>query len=535
MNFTHKQSIIKYDNVQSCIEKSLKELSVLIEETYGPSGKNILLDTKKINNPEILKNGSKIIKNLRTANSAENLIFLILEDSFQKINSTSGDGTKTFFLITSNLILNSFKYIIQNSYDLETKLAITKTINYALTLLSDKSVPIKNKEFWDRVIQRYIPLDDNLQSIFKTAFEKVSKTGDIKIKTDINQKTELFIENGLQINRGFFSPYFATDSEKMIIDFENCYVLITSQKITLEDSCFLNLLEPIIYEKRPLVIFSSDIDEPALSSLILNKVNGIIDIAYIKIPQNFANDKSIFEDIALYTNGKFINTVRDWKSLKCADLGKANKIIITKTKTTILCNSEIQEQNIQKKCNELKQQILNTNSDYENEKIESRRKNLIGASAIINISGTTELEMLNRRSRAEIGLTGAKACLYEGVLPGGGFSLIHLNEEIENWSRSNFYGDSLVGSNLVIKSLIKPIQVLLNQENSKDRIIPKYLTSIEEIKKINNNLITYDLKNHKAISIYESNILDSFKSIRLALQTSASLTYSILSIATIIL
>jgi chaperonin GroEL len=479
MTLTQKQSIIKSDNVQSCIEKSLKELSILLEETYGPTGKNLLLDTKKVNNPELLKNGSKIIKSLRTANSVENLIFLLLEDSFQKINSTSGDGTKTFFLITSNLIINSFKYIIQNSYDLETKLAITKTINYALTLLSDKSIPIKNKDFWDRVIDRYIPSDDNLQLIFKTAFEKVGKTGDIKIKTDITQKTDLMIENGLQINRGFFSPYFVTNSDKMIIEFENPYVLISSQKITLDDSCFINLLEPIIYENRPLVIFSSDIDEQALSSLILNKVNGIIDLAYVKIPQNFANDKSIFEDIALYTNGNFINTSRDWKSIKIYDLGKAGRLLITKTKTTIWCNSEAQEHNIQKRCNELKQQILNTNSDYENEKIESRRKNLIGACAVINISGTTELEMLNRRSRAEIGLTGAKACLYEGVLPGGGFSLIHLNEELENWSRSNFYGDLLVGSNLVIKSLIKPIQVLLNKESCKDSIIPKYFTSID--------------------------------------------------------
>jgi chaperonin GroEL len=534
MKSNNKHYIIKSDTVQFHIEKTIKELSILLEETYGPIGKNLLIDSKKTNNPELLQNGSKIIKSLRTSNQFENLIFLLLEDCFQKINNTSGDGTKTFFLITSNLILNSFKYIFQNSYDLETKLAIKKTINYALTILNDKSIAIKNKEFWDRVIERYIPGDDNLQSIFKLAFEKVGKTGSIKIKSETGQKTDLTIENGMQINRGFFSPYFATDTEKMIVDYKQPYVLITSQKITIEDSYLLNLLEPIIYEKRPLLIISPDIDEQALSSLILNKVNGVIDIVYIKLPQNFANDKSIFEDLALYTDAKFINSLRDWKTLHRSHLGKAERVLVTKTKTIIWSSSEIKQKNIQKLYNALKEQILTTNSDYENEKLETRRKNLIGANAIINISGVTELETFNRRSRTELGLTSAKACLYEGILPGGGFSFIHLTEELENWSRSNFYGDSLIGSNIVIKSLIKPLQVLLSQASDKNKIIPKYLTSIEDIKKITDNFTAYDLKQHKPVNMFDSGIIDSFKSIRIALQTSASLTYSILSIATIV-
>jgi chaperonin GroEL len=529
-----KQYIISSDNINSYIEEGINGVGILLEETYGPSGKNLLFDSKKATNPELLKGGSKIIKNLRTANPVQNLILLMLEDSFQKVNSTSGDGTKTFFLITSYLILNGFKYIIQNSHGLETKLGITKTINYALTILQDKSIPITSKQFWKKVIDRYIPADQNMQEIFKEAFEKIGKSGDLKIKTDTANITELTIERGMQINRGFFSPYFINDMEKMVVDFENPYILLISQKIVLEDGYLINLLEPIIYEKRPLIIISSDIDDQALSSLILNKVNGILDIAYIKIPESFGSDKTIFDDLALYTNGKVLKTFRDWKNMQRSDLGQAERILITKTKSILWSKIESQEKLIEKKCQELKQQILVSDSDYENEKREARRKNFSGATAIINIGGITELETNERRSRAEIGLVGAKACLYEGVLPGGGFSFVHLSEELENWARNNFYGDSLNGSNLVVKSLIKPIQVLLNREKDRNRIIPKYVTSIEEIKKIKDVYSTYDIKNQKVQSILESGILDSFKSVRVGLQTAVSLTYSVLSIASII-
>nr|YP_009550398.1 60-kDa chaperonin [Characiopsis acuta]QAA11326.1 60-kDa chaperonin [Characiopsis acuta] len=535
MNITRKQPIISSNQINFYIEEGLKRVGILLEETYGPSGKNLLFDSKNDINPKLLKSGSKIIRNLRTSNPVQNLILLMLEDSFQKVNTVSGDGTKTFFLITSYLILNGFKYIIQNSRGLETKLGITKTINYALTILQDKSIPITSREFWKKVIRRYLPADQKLQEIFTEAFEKIGKSGDLKIKTETGNITELTIEQGMQINRGFFSPYFITDMEKMIVNFENPYILLTTQKIVIEEGHLLNLLEPIIYEKRPILIISSDIDEQALSSLILNKVNGILDVAYIKIPETFGSDKTIFEDLALYTNAKVINSLREWKNMQRSYLGQAEKVLLTKTKSIFWAKIESQENLIEKKCQELKQQILVSDSDYENEKREARRKNFSGATAIINIGGITELETTERRSRAEIGLVGAKACLYEGVLPGGGFSFVHLSEELENWSRTNFYGDSLAGSNLVVKSLIKPIQVLLNQEIDKNRIIPKYMTSIEEIKKIKDIYSTYDIKDKKVVNILESGILDSFKSIRVGLQTTMSLTYSVLSIASIIL
>lgn len=535
MKKTSNHAIIPSESVQSHLEEAITKVGLLLKETYGPSGKNIIFDKKETINPELFKNGSRIIRNLRTDNQVENLIFLMLEDSFQKINGVSGDGTKTFFLILSYLVLNGFKTILQNTYSLETKLGITKTINYALKILNDRALPVTTKEFWNKVLERYIPQDDNLVEIFSAAFDKIGKTGQLKITTETGKKSNLVLERGMQISRGYFSPYFMTDIKKMVVEFENPYILISSEKITLEDGSLINLLEPIIYEKKPLLIVSSDIDEQAISTLILNKINGILDVAYIKVPQTFLYDKTVLEDLALYTNAKLIENARDWKLLTRSDFGQVDKILLTKTKSIFWAKSSLQQELIEKKCQDLKQQILFSDSDYENEKREDRRRNFSDANAIVEIGGITDLESSDLRARAEIGVLGAKACLYEGILPGGGVSFVQLIEELENWSRTNLYGSSLSGSKLVINSLLKPIQTLMEQQKDSSTIIRKSLRNLENIKNLNDLNITYDLKQNKFVSILDSGILDSFKSIRISLQTASSLTYSILSIANIII
>lgn len=529
------QLIVKSSDVQLYLENGIKILSTLVEETYGPLGKNILFDEKKSFSPELFKNGSKITRKLRTKNQIENLIFLLLEDSFQKVNNLSADGTKTFFLISSFIILKGFKNIVQNSERVEIIAGIKKTINYALMLLNDKSQPINSQEFWNQILDRYLPNEQNISNLFKEAYEKVGKSGQILIKNEIGEKNTITIQRGMQIQRGYFSPYFITNSKKMIVSFEKPYILITNQKINLEDGVLIRILEQLIYEKRPFLLVSPDIEESALSTLILNKVNGILDIAYIKISENFNYQNVLLEDLALYTNAKFIKFEREWRNFKYSDLGQAEKIVITKTKTMIWAGNNLQESTIEKKCQELKQQILLSDSDYENEKKEERRKNFKGSNAFINIGGITDIEISDLKLRSEIGLIGAKSCLYEGVLPGGGTTFVQISEEIENWSRSNLYGNSLSGSKLVINALLTPIQLLLKSQNEKGKIISKNLSTIEKIKNIKNFYISYDINQNDFKNMYESGIIDSFKSLKIGLQTAKSLTSSILSIANLII
>lgn len=535
MKSINSQLIINSTEVQTYLESGIKILSKLIEETYGPLGKNILFDEKKSLSPELLKNGSKITRKLRTKNEIENLIFLLLEDSFQKINNLSADGTKTFFLISSFIILKGFKNIIQNSERVEFINGIKKTINYSLLLLNDKSQPINSQTFWNQILDSYLPKEQNISSLFKQAYEKVGKSGQIIIKDEPGDKNTLTIQRGMQIQRGYFSPYFITDTKKMVVNFDRPYILISNQKINLNDGVLIRILEQLIYEKRPFLIISSDIEESALSTLILNKVNGILDIAYIKLPEDFNYQKVLLEDIALYTNAKLLKLERDWRNLKCSDLGQAQKVILTKTKTMIWAENNLQENIIDKKCQELKQQILLSDSEYENEKKEERRKNFKGTNAFINVGGITDFETLDLKMRCNIGFIGAKSCLYEGILPGGGTSFVQINEEIENWSRTNLYGNSLSGSKVVLKALLTPIQLLLKSQIEKSTIASNKFKILDEITKNENFYVSYDIKKNNLIDMYESGIIDSFKSVKISLQTAKSLTSSILSIANLII
>lgn len=531
----NSQLIVPSNEVQQHLENGIKILANLVEETYGPLGKNILFDEKQSLQPKLFKNGSKITRSLRTKNQIQNLIFLLLEDSFQKVNNFSADGTKTFFLISSYVILKGFKQIVQNSDRVEIIAGIKKTINYALQVLNDQTQPINSKEFWNQVLDRYLPNEKNVSGLFKEAYEKVGKSGQIVIKDDSSNENSIVIQRGMQVQRGYFSPYFITDETKMVVNFENPYVLISNQKINLDDGILIRILEQLIFEKRPFLIVSNDIEESALSTLIINKVNGIIDIAYIKVPEDFNYQKALLEDLALYTNAKLIKFERDWRNLKYADLGQAEKIVISKTKTIIWAENNLQETAIEKKCQELKQQILLSDSEYENEKKEERRKNFTGSNAFINISGITDLETADLKSRAEMGLIGAKSCLYEGIVPGGGTTFVYLSEEIENWSRSNLYGNSLSGSKLIINALLTPIQILLRSQNEKGTIISKNLTTITRLKNEKNFSIAYDINTNDLSDMYESGIIDSFKSLKIGLQTARSLTCSILSIANLII
>ena len=523
MKTNNPYSIIASDQIVFYCEKSLEKVRNLVEESYGPYGKNILLDTKNKIDPELFKNGSKIIKNLQTKNKLDNLFFLLFEDAFQKVSHVSGDGTKTFFLIASYLISNGFKNIIQQVSSLEMKIGMSKTICYALNILNDKTVSVNTKNLWKKIITRYIPEEDNLREIFQQAFESTGKQGQIKINSQTGKKSNLTIEQGMHLNRGYFSPYFVTDSEKMISSFVNPYVLITNQKITMEDDYFIKLLEPIIYEKRSLLIISPEITEQALSTLILNKVNGIFDICYVKFPLSFLYDKNILEDLALYTNTKVISSSRDWKLIKSADLGQAEKIIVTKTKTIVWAKKSFENPLIKQKCQELKEQMLYSDSDYENEKRENRRKNFIGSNATIEIGGMTNLENSDLYLRVQTGLLGAKSCLYEGVLTNSAINFAQLMEELENWSKANLHGNKANGSKLVINALFRPLQIILSQQNNRTNFYSK------------NAFNNYKLERKKLDNFNEVGNLDSFKSLRIGLQTAASLTYSILSMANIVL
>nr|YP_009550825.1 60-kDa chaperonin [Eustigmatophyceae sp. Mont 10/10-1w]QAA11755.1 60-kDa chaperonin [Eustigmatophyceae sp. Mont 10/10-1w] len=523
--------VIQFNEVQNHLIDGIKLIYRLINETYGPIGKNILIDSTKTTNLELCNKGSRVVSQLKTRDKNKNLVILLLQDSFQKINNVSGDGSKTFFLITSSVILNGFKHIANRVDTSQINIGIQQTLDYSLILLSEKAEPIQNKDVWYKTISQFMPNEDNINSMIKQIFENIGKAGRIKLDLTPGYRTSVEIEHGLQINRGYFSPYFVTDSNKMLIEFQNPYILISKQKISLEESQLVRILELLIHTKRPLIIFSPEIEEEALSTLILNKINGIIDLAYVKIPILFGSDRNTLEDLSVYTGAKIISNYTQWKLFTLNNLGEAKRVLITKTKTAIWSDNPINNKLINERSKFIKNQLISTNSIYENEKLEDRYKNFNTSNAILKIGGVTDLETEELKSRVENGLVQLKGCLYDGILPGGVINYALINEEVENWSRANLYGEGLIGSKLVINSFLKPFQALLNQERLRKGLFSNVSSDDKSNEIYRQKIIDYQsVKKSINEFITEKNNIESFKNIKIQIQTTSSLSQSILSI-----
>lgn len=522
--------IIKFSKVQTDLSEGIKLVYNLIYHTYGPNGRNIVIDSTKRNNLELCKQGSKIVSKLNFRDKKKNLVMLLMQDSFQKINSVSGDGSKTFFLITSSLILNGFKYRTNpiDLFDINT--GIQRTLEYSLNLLSETTKPIQNVKNWEKAIFQFIPSDENINSIVKEVFKKIGKSGRIRLDSKPGYPTSVEIEHGLQLNKGYFSPYFINNTEKLIVEFDNPYILLSKQKLSMDQNQLIKMLELLVHTKRPLLIISTDLDNDVLSTLILNKINSILEVAYIKLPVIFGSDSNIFDDLAIYTGAKLINNYTDLRLFSINDFGQAKKIVITKAKTTIWAENESKNNLIKERSNLIKTQILSTKSTYENEKLEERYKNFNAANAIIKIGGITDIETQELLSRVETGLIQVKNCLYEGILNGSVLNYALITENIENWSRINLKGNTKLGSQLVIKAFLNPLQALSDQTypiNNFSSLSSDFL-SLEQLNKLQS--VDHKTIKRKIDKYFQEENIQPFKNVKTELKTSASLTNSLLSI-----
>ena len=440
---------------------------------------------------------------------------------------------KHFFLISSSLILNALK-LINNHLDVnEIEIGIQKTLSYTISLLEEKAEAIKSPEILNKTIQHFIPEENNMAPMISQVFEKIGKSGKITTTLSNDSLTSVEIEYGLQINRGYSSPYFLTNLCQQTIELENPYIYITKKKISLKDKKFIQILELTIHAKRPLLVISSDIDEEALSTLILNKMNGIIEVAYIKIPISFGIDSNLFDDIAFYTESNFFDNSRAHDLIKLVNLGQAKKVKITKAKTIIWAKNH----NIllQKKSENIKKQLLLTNSSYEIEKLKDRSKNFNKANAVLRIGSLSEIEGNELRSRIDKGLLQLKGCLYEGVLPNGLLDFILISEDIENWTRSNLFGSTLIGSILVCNAFFTPLEVLLRYQNLNNlNENTSFLPFFDKEPIILKKSISKSFSKNRFLNLLKSNYLDSFKTIKIELQSICSITYSLLSIGQIV-
>ena len=405
-----------------------------------------------------------------------------------------------------------------------------KTIYYIFSRLEANSRSLSNDIDLQRVISRFLPEEKYLGSLLKEIFTKQNINAGFDIETNVGGSTILEKEQGMRINYGYHSPYFLTDSTKKTIEFTNPSILIANYCLELDDEDFAEWLEPIIYQKRPLLIISPNIDEDLLSTLILNKLNGIVEVAYVQVSTNSIIGTSSLDDIAIYTNSEVIKTNQGWKKIKRHQLGSARQVVISSTKTLIIRDVEQSSLLIQNYYNQFQSQVLLSQSEYETEKLIERQRNFVGIRSKLKLGGATLLEVQELRKRIESSITSIQNCLDEGIVVGGATSFIHIGEEVENWSRSNLVGLELVGAKIVNASIQEPIRTLLNNYSSTQANAKGASIIMENIKNTKDIEMGYDLTLEKIVNMNNQGVLDSVSTLRKGLATSLSLALMLLSI-----
>jgi chaperonin GroEL len=523
--------ISKEEDLQANLFNGLNVLSLLIKQTYGPNGKNIIFDSNKLQTPELSKDGSFIIKNFLLRNKIKSLVILLVEEAFRPLKS---DGINTFFLISSSIIIKGIRFLTLTPENLSWCEGMQKTIYYIFLRLEINSKPLFNPLDLQKVIRRFLPEEKYLGTLLSEIFTKQNINGGLDIEINLGGITTLEKEQGMRLNYGYHSPYFLTDSNKKTIEFLNPYILITDYCLKLDGEDFAEWLEPIIYKKRPLLIISPEINEDFLSTLILNKLNNITEVAYIQINNNSIIGTSNLDDIAIYTNAEVIKTDQGWKKIKRYQLGNAKQVLISGTKTLIIRDEEKITSQIENYYNQFQSQALLSQSEYETEKLLERQKNFLGVRSKLKLGGATLLEIQELRKRLESSMSSIQNCLDEGIITGGATSFIHISDEVENWSRLNLAGLELIGARIVNLSIQEPINTLLNNHSSTQTNIKRPSIIIENIKRSRNYEIGYDLNSENLINMSNSGILDSVSTLRKGLATSFSLALMLLSIAYIV-
>ena len=513
--------ILNKKTTETVLVQGIETIHRLLKMTYGPKGRNVIIDSSNSELPKISKQGSDILQELLVRDKIKNIPLLLIQESLKKVNKLAGDGSSTSFLITYFLVINGFKNIFRDLYNLEIKSGIRKTINHLIVLLSEIAKPISNKKTLQNVIDIALGTNSNLNELLYEAFVKVGKSGSISLDLTTSTTSSLTIEQGMKFKRGYASSYFITNTDELTAELEDPYILITTNKISMENSNLLELLEQIIYLKKPLLIISPEIEEETLSTLILNKLNDIINVVYVKVPNPSAYETIFIEDISLYTKAYFFRKEypRELQKISLTQLGKAKKIVVTKTSTTIFQGNDIKEAELEKECKKLRQKISTIESNYEKDKLEDRIQNLYGINVSLKLGGLTELELKELEKRVQTSISITKVSAYEGILPGNGISFLNVFDELESWCKLNLNDIELIGSSMVLKAILEPIKTLLISGLTIDG---KVITSLYQLDKF--------YKNDKNKFLVEMNLISSLKSIIAGLQTSSSLTQMLLTI-----
>jgi chaperonin GroEL len=520
------KEIIKGAKARESMLIGINKLADVVKVTLGPKGRNVAID-QSYGPAKLTKDGVSVAKSIELKNKAENVGAQLMKSIASKTNDIAGDGTTTATVLGQAIVTAGGKYVAAGMNPMDLKRGIDLAVSKVVEEIKKNSKPIKNKEEIAQVGTISANGDKEIGSMLAEAMERVGKEGVITVEEAKGFEFEMDVVEGMMFDRGYISPYFVTNSEKMTADLENPFILIMEKKLSAL-APMISLLEAVVQSGRPLLVIAEDVEGEAISTLIVNKLRGGLKVAAVKAPGFGDRRKAMLEDIAILTGGQIISEDLGMKleNVDISMLGTANRISITK-ENTLIVNGSGSKADIDARCNQIRSAMAEATSDYDKEKLQERLAKLAGGVAVIKVGGASEVEVKERKDRVEDALHATRAAVEEGVVAGGGVTLFYATRILEKLKADN--DDQQAGINIIKSALSAPLNQIVTNAGIEGAII---IGKLMESKDIN---FGFDAQTMQYTDMFKAGIIDPTKVVRTALQDAASVASLLITTEAIVI
>ena len=507
--------IIKFESdARSAMLKGVDILANTVKATLGPKGRNVILD-KSYGAPRITKDGVTVAKEIDLEDKFENMGAQMVKEVASKTNDEAGDGTTTAILLAQGIVKEGCKYVTAGMNPMDVKRGIEAAVEQVKEKLISSAKKVKDSDEIAQVGTISANGDKEIGDMISRAMQKVGNEGVITVEEAKGIETELEVVEGMQFDRGYLSPYFITNADKMTTELDNPLILLHEKKLTNLQP-MVPLLESVVQAGRTLMIISEDVEGEALATLVVNKLRGGLKVVAVKAPGFGDRRKAMLEDIAILTGGQVISEDLGIKleNVKIKDLGSAKKVKIDKENTTIVSGSG-KKSDIEARCAQIKQQVEETTSDYDKEKLQERLAKLAGGVAVVKVGGATEVEVKEKKDRVEDALNATRAAVEEGIVVGGGCALLYTSQDLDKVKVKG--DDQKSGVEIVKKALQSPIRQITNNAGVDGSVV------VGKLLEMNKPSYGYDAQTEQYVDMFKEGIIDPVKVVRTALQNAASI------------
>jgi len=507
--------IIKFESdARSAMLKGVDILANTVKATLGPKGRNVILD-KSYGAPRITKDGVTVAKEIELEDKFENMGTQMVKEVASKTNDEAGDGTTTAILLAQAIVKEGCKYVTAGMNPMDVKRGIEAAVEHVKEKLISSAKKVKDSDEIAQVGTISANGDKEIGDMISRAMQKVGNEGVITVEEAKGIETELEVVEGMQFDRGYLSPYFITNADKMTTELDNPLILLHEKKLTNLQP-MVPLLESVVQAGRPLMIISEDVEGEALATLVVNKLRGGLKVVAVKAPGFGDRRKAMLEDIAILTGGQVISEDLGIKleNVKINDLGSAKKVKVDKENTTIVSGSG-KKSDIEARCGQIKQQVEETTSDYDKEKLQERLAKLAGGVAVVKVGGATEVEVKEKKDRVEDALNATRAAVEEGIVVGGGCALLYTSQDLDKVKIKG--DDQKSGVEIIKKALQSPIRQITKNAGVDGSVV------VGKLLEMNKPSHGYDAQTEQYVDMFKEGIIDPVKVVRTALQNAASI------------